>query len=136
MTTLMFALGCATPSGMGSGTADDEETPTATWVSPREGDTVEAGDVPLSIAVEHFLLVDPAKHEDDAPEGTLRVSWTDGTTADSLDTASTTPTILLASAGTWTLAATLILADGDEVTEAFPEFAPAVIEITAVIAAE
>jgi hypothetical protein len=132
----MLPLGCATASSTDPGGEETVEVPTVTWVSPRDGDTVEAGDLPLSVAVEDFVLVDAAKVEGHGAEGTLRLSWTDGATSDTLDTASTTPTIALPSAGAWTLSATLVLEDGDEATEIFPEFTPATIGITAVIAAE
>lgn len=122
---LTALLACA-----GAGDSTTTDTPTVAFVSPADGDTVAKGDIPLSIAVDHFLLVDPAKHNDGEPEGYLQVDWTDGTTTDSVQTDSTTPTITLATAGSWTLTADLHFADGDGMDESFDDFVPASITIT------
>jgi len=116
-----------------TGSSDDSAvtpTPTVAFVSPHDGDTVAAGDVPLSITVTDFLLTDPAKHNEGEPEGYLQVDWTDGTTPDSVQTASTTPTITIATAGSWTLTADLFFEDGDGMDESFDDFVPASITIT------
>lgn len=126
----MFLL--ATLSACTGATEDstEAETPTVEFISPADGDTVTAGDIALSIAVEHFLLTDPAKHNEGEPEGYLQVDWTDGTTSASLETGSTTSTITIATAGSWTLTADLRFADGDGMDEEFGDFEPASIAIT------
>jgi hypothetical protein len=108
------------------------ETPTVEILSPTEGESVATGDVALSIAVNHFLLSDPAKHNAGEPEGYLHVSWTDGTTSDELDTGSTTPSITIGTAGDWTVTADLRFADGDGMDEEFSDFAPATVGIVVV----
>jgi hypothetical protein len=123
---LLFFLAC--DSG------DDSvplETPAVSFLEPADGATVPVGDLQLSIVVEHFALHDPAKHNEGEPEGFVRVGWTDGTASDELDTGSTTPTIQLPNAGSWTLTASLYYADGDEITEQFPDYAPAEVTVTA-----
>lgn len=119
-----------------TGASDSTETPTptVTFVSPHEGDSFPAGDIGLSIAVDGFLLSDPAKHNDGEPTGYLQVDWTDGTTSDSLQTGSTTPTIRIDTAGSWTLTAGLYFADGDGMDEEFADFVPATVGITVVAA--
>ena len=121
-------LACAGPPDS-AGADADAATPTVSFVSPADGDTVAAGDLALSIAVGHFVLEDPAKHDDGAAEGYLVVTWTDGSNGDSVQTGSTTPTIPIATAGAWTLTADLRFADGDELSERFDDFAPASIAI-------
>lgn len=110
--------------------AAEVETPTVTFVSPHDGDTVPAGEVAVSIAVAHFLLSDPGKHNEGEAEGYLQVGWTDGTDADSVQTGETTPTLPIGTPGSWTLTADLFFADGDGMDEAFSDFAPASITIT------
>lgn len=117
-------------TGSDSGDSATAATPTVEFVSPADDATVPVGDVALSIAVENFLLTDPAKHNEGEPEGYLQVDWTDGTTPDSVQTASTTPTISIATAGSWTLTADLFFADGDGMDESFDDFVPASITIT------
>jgi hypothetical protein len=107
------------------------ETPTVSFLEPADDATVAVGDLNLSIVVEHFALHDPAKHNEGEPEGFVRVEWTDGTASDQLDTGSTTPTIDLPSAGSWTITASLYYSDGDEITEQFPDYAPAEVTVTA-----
>ncbi len=108
----------------------EAETPTVAFVSPHDGDTVPAGEIAVSIAIGHFLLADPSKHTEGEAEGYLQVDWTDGTGSDSVQTGETTPTLSIATPGSWTLTADLIFADGDGMDEAFPDFAPASITIT------
>jgi hypothetical protein len=107
------------------------ETPTISFLEPAEDAAVPVGDLQLSLVVDHFMLHDPAKHNEGEPEGFVRVEWTDGTASDELDTGSTTPTIDIASAGTWTITAELYFADGDEITEDFPDYVPAELTVTA-----
>ena len=127
----MFILAIlAACSGAEKGDSATAATPTVEFVSPADGATVPVGDVALSIAVTNFLLTDPAKHNDGEPEGYLQVDWSDGTTPDSVQTASTTPTIRIATAGSWTLTAGLYFADGDGMDESFDDFVPASITIT------
>ncbi len=122
-------LACAGPRDS-AGADADATTPTVSFVSPKEGDTVPAGALSLSIAVDHFVLEDPAKHNDGEPEGYLVVTWTEGSNGDSVQTGSTTPTLTIATPGAWTLTADLRFADGDELSERFDDFAPASIAIT------
>ena len=107
------------------------ETPTVSFLEPADDATVPVGALQLSIVVEHFVLHDPAKHNEGEPEGFVRVEWTNGTASESVDTGSTTPTIDLASAGNWTITAELYYADGDEITEQFPDSVPAEVTVTA-----
>ena len=107
------------------------ETPTVSFLSPADDASVSVGALPLSMVVEHFALHDPAKHNEGEPEGFVRVAWTDGTASETLDTGSTTPTIDIASAGTWTITAALYYADGDEIAEQFPDYEPAEVTVTA-----
>jgi len=116
----------------GHGDSAATETPTVEILSPSEGETVEVGDVPLSIAVNHFLLSDPAKHNEGEPEGYLYVSWTDGSSVAEIGTASTTPSVTIDTAGDWTITAGLRFADGDGVDEAFSDFVPATVGIVVV----
>lgn len=116
----------------GPGDSATAETPTVAFLSPAEGESFPTGDVALSIAVNHFLLSDPAKHNEGEPEGYLHVSWTDGTTSDELDTGSTTPSLTIDTAGDWTVTADLRFADGDGMDEAFSDFTPATVGIVVV----
>lgn len=125
---LSFALLACTGHGDSAAT----ETPTVEILSPTDGETVPSGDVALSIAVNHFLLSDPAKHNEGEPEGYLHVAWTDGATSGELDTGSTTPSISIATAGDWTITADLRFADGDGMDEAFSDFVPATVGIVVV----
>ena len=70
--------------------------------------------VQLSLLVEGFALVDPAKHNEGQPEGFLRLAVNG---ADTLDTAQTTPTLSLA-AGATILDAELLYSDGDSLEPA------------------
>ncbi len=106
-------------------------TPTIAFVSPHDGDTVGIGDLPLSIVVNDFLLSDPAKHNDGEPAGYMQIDWTDGTTPQSMQTGSTTPTISLPTAGSWTITADLYFTDGDGMSESFTDFVPATITVNA-----
>lgn len=125
---LSFALlGCTGPADS-AGT----ETPTVEILSPAEGESVPVGQVALSIAVNHFLLTDPAKHNEGEPEGYLHLSWTDGATSDELDTSSTTPSISIATSGDWSITADLRFADGDGMDETFSDFVPATVGIVVV----
>jgi hypothetical protein len=107
------------------------ETPTISFLSPVDGGSVAVGDLQLSIVIEHFALQDPAKHNAGEPEGFVRVAWTDGSVSESRDAGSTTPTIEIPSSGNWTITAALHYADGDEITDAFPDYTPAEVIVTA-----
>jgi hypothetical protein len=107
------------------------ETPTISFLEPADDAKVAVGDLPLSMVVDHFVLHDPAKHNEGEPEGFVRLEWSNGTASDDLDTGSTTPTIEIPSAGSWTVTAELYFADGDEITEDFPDYVPAQVTVTA-----
>jgi hypothetical protein len=121
---LALALACT-----GEEPAEETETPTVTFVSPADGDVVPAGDVDVTVIVEHFLLESPAKHNEGEPEGYLVLTVTQGDSTDTIETGATNNTVTLA-AGEATLGADLYFADGDEIVEEFPDFVPAEISIT------
>lgn len=128
MLILASLIACTGPSDSAA-----TPTPTVSFVSPHEGDQFVTGaPIALSIAVDNFLLSDPAKHNEGEPEGYLHLSWTDGATSDSLDTGSTTPSIQIDTAHDWTLTADLRFADGDGMDEVFSDFVPATVGITVV----
>lgn len=116
----------------GPGDSATTETPTVVFLSPAEGESFPTGDVALSIAVNHFMLSDPAKHNEGEPEGYLHLTWTDGATSGELDGGSTTPSIMIGTAGDWTITADLRFADGDGMDEAFSDFVPATVWIVVV----
>lgn len=105
------------------------ETPTITFVSPSEGDTVAAGDVNISLAVEHFVLVAVEKHGDAGVQGSLVFTTQQGSVAETIETGSTTFTVPLA-VGEASLEADLVFEDGDPVSVSFPDFEPVVITVT------
>src|SRR6188472_4110798 len=107
------------------------ETPTISFLEPADDAKVAVGDLQLSVVVDHFVLHDPAKHNEGEPEGFIRLEWSNGTASDDLDTGSTTPTIKIPSAGSWTVAAELYFADGDAITEDFPDYVPAQVTVNA-----
>lgn len=109
---LLFA--CTTAATDSADSAEETVAPPLVdWLSPAEGDTVASGtDLPCSIVVDAFTLQDPAKHNEGAPIGHVRVS-VDGTEA--LQTGGTTFTLNL-TPGAHTLEAALFFADGDEVS--------------------
>ena len=127
---MLFLAALLACTGKDAGDSATPATPTVQFVSPSDGDTVPAGDIALSIAVENFLLTDPAKHNEGEPEGYLQVDWADGDDSSSIQTGETTPTISITTAGTWTLTADLYFADGDGMDESFDDFVPASITIT------
>ncbi|MDP2314202.1 MAG: hypothetical protein Q8P41_14965 [Pseudomonadota bacterium] len=94
-----------------SGAKDDtgEAASSITFLSPAAGATVPAGDVSVSVVVENFVLVSPAKHNEGEAEGYIAVS-VDG--AEVLQTGDTQFTVTLA-AGAHTLGAELYYTDGD-----------------------
>lgn len=115
------------------GGADSGEalpTPTVAFLAPEDGALVAAGEVGTSILVEDFVLSGPIFHTAVTDGGYLWLEWTDGEVTLSLGTLGTTPTVEL-DPGSWTLSATLIYSDGDEVSDEFPDFEPAVIHLTA-----
>ncbi|MSP54314.1 MAG: hypothetical protein EXR69_01705 [Myxococcales bacterium] len=126
---LMFSVSFTACTG--GGDSGDLAAPNAVFVAPLDGETVGVGDLALSISVSNFDLSDPAKHNDGEPTGYLQVDWTDGTTSESVRTGSTNPTINIPGTGTWTLTADLYFADGDHISEVFPDFVPATISISA-----
>jgi hypothetical protein len=109
--------------------AEEAETPTVSFLSPEDGAVVPVGDLDVTVIVEHFLLEAPAKHNEGEPEGFLRLTVTQGDTAESVDSGDTNNTVTV-EAGEATLAADLYFADGDEIAESFPDFVPAEITIT------
>ena len=54
--------------------AAEVEPPTIAWVTPKDTSMVTAGTVEASIAVDYFMLVDPAKHNDGEPTGYVEIS--------------------------------------------------------------
>jgi len=105
---LSLLAACAGPTD----TAEESiAAPTVEWLVPSDGDSVTAGDVPCSVVVSGFTLVDLAKHSEGAPEGYLSVS-VDG--AEVLATASTNFTLPV-EAGAHDLVAQLFYEDGDAV---------------------
>lgn len=104
--TLLACTGNTDDSG-----ATTSDAPAVSWLSPSNGATVTAGDVPCSTVVENFVLTSPAKHNEGEPEGYISVSVDDSEVTTS---SSTNFTITLA-AGDHSLMAALYYADGDEV---------------------
>lgn len=124
---LLLTLACTA----GDKDSDVVPTPVVTILTPSASTVVTAGTpTPVSMVVDGFTLEDPAKHNEGQPVGFLRVSWDDGTETGSVDTGSTQVDVTVANAGTTTLQATLIFADGDEVTEEFSDFTPASVTFT------
>ncbi len=101
LTVLLTLLACA---------AEETVVPALSFVTPREGDVVTAGDaVPVSLLVEDFGLESPAKHNEGTPEGyvLLRVDGVDA------ETMADTQTEVVLAAGAHTLEAELFYLDGD-----------------------
>lgn len=121
---LLLLLACAEPTD--SAVA---ETPTVEFVNPTEGEVIQAGDSNVSIAVNHFVLVDPAKHSDNGAEGVIHFTMVQGSDSEDFETSSTTFTVTLA-AGEAMLTADLIYADGDAITDTFPDYEAATVTIT------
>jgi hypothetical protein len=96
----------------GGDTGEAATAPTVEWLNPIEGDSLTAGPQAASLLVEHFSLVDPAKHSEGGAAGYVGVS-VDG--AEVLLTGSTTVEFDLV-AGAHEIAATLYYDDGDEVS--------------------
>lgn len=121
---LLLLLACAEP-------ADSAvvETPTVEFVNPAEGEVIQAGDSNVSIAVNHFVLVDPAKHSDNGAEGVIHFTMVQGSDSADFVSGSTTFTVTLA-AGEAVLTADLTYADGDAITDTFPDYEPATVTIT------
>lgn len=109
MLLLLSLFACSDKS---SDSAELVEAPTVSWLTPTDNGTVSAGEVACSLVVGEFTLEDPAKHNDGAPIGYVVVA-VDG--AEGLTTGSTTFNLSLP-AGAHSLSATLVYADGDEVT--------------------
>ncbi len=101
---LALALACAADK---HDTAED--TPTVTFLAPLDGEVVTAGDVPVSLLVEDFLLKSPAVHNVGTGEGYAQMR-VDG--VDVLAAMRTNFTLDLA-AGEHTLEAELFYTDGD-----------------------
>lgn len=112
MLTLLVLAACST----GTDTADTGEdeaapAPTIAWVSP-EAEASVGSTVNASVAVENFLLVDPAKHTDGEAAGFIRVSVNDVAAG---DFGTTTFTLSSLPVGTVVLDAQLFYDDGDEI---------------------
>lgn len=120
---LLFAC-AADPEG-----ASAAETPIVTFVSPSDGEAIQQGSVSVSIAVNHFVLVDVSKHSEGGAEGVIRFTSQQGSVMDTFDTGSTTFTIPL-TPGEAELTADLRYADGDELIGEFPDFTPATVLVT------
>lgn len=117
---LMLLLACA---------EEEAATPTVAFLSPTDGEAVSVGDLEVTLIVEDFTLA-AAKHNEGRPEGYVALSWTDGTTDHDVRLTETQGTIALGTPGAWTLTAALAFTDGDDVSETFPDYAPAVVAIT------
>jgi hypothetical protein len=124
---LLATLAACTAGGDSAADSAAPETPTITFLSPADGDTVTAGDVPFSVIVEHFALVDLAKDNEGEPEGYIGVS-VDGTEV--LQTSETTFDLALGTEGAVTVEAELFFSDGDGLDEAFGETISASISLT------
>ena len=122
----LLLVACAGSSDTGEAEA---ETPIVSFVSPTEGATVTAGDVDVSIAVEHFMLVDLAKHNEGEPEGYISFTYTQGDTSETVESSETTLTAPL-EVGTATLTVDLYFEDGDQIGEEFADFEPVSITVT------
>jgi hypothetical protein len=101
---LALALACADAHDDTS-----EEAPTVRFLAPLDGDVVTAGDVPVSILVEDFILKSPAVHNVGTGEGYAQMR-VDG--VDVLAAMRTNFTLDLA-AGEHVLEAELFYTDGD-----------------------
>lgn len=126
---LLFTFAC-------KDAADDSalEPPELSFLSPEADSIVEAGDVAVSLVVEHFVLVEPvasrdsradrafgalfdalippaaAHNEEGTPEGFISLSL-DG--SEVMSTGSTQATVSVTDAGEHTLEAELFYTDGD-----------------------
>ena len=105
------------------------ETPVVSFVSPTDGAAVTAGDVAVSIVVEHFMLVDLAKHNEGEPEGYISFTYTQGDTSETIESSETTLSVAL-EAGKATLTADLYFEDEDQIGEEFADFDPVSITVT------
>lgn len=85
--------------------------PTVLWLSPADGETLQAGEAAGSVIVEAFTMQPPTKHNVGQPIGYLRIT-VDG--AEALRTGETTFTLSLGP-GPHTLGAALAYADDDVV---------------------
>lgn len=112
-------------------TGEHAETPTLSFVAPEDGGTVPAGDVQVSVTVEHFAFEAPtatarfdptlllpvasawAHGEEDGQAAGYIVLTLDG--ADVADLTSTQHTLTGVAAGPHTLDAGLFYADGDAI---------------------
>jgi hypothetical protein len=101
---LTLALACSEAADDSGGSAS------VTFVDPLDGDSVPVGTLQASVIVEGFLLQDPSKHNEGAPEGYLSIS-VDGTEV--LQTSSTVFEVQLDAVGSATLGAELRYTDGD-----------------------
>jgi hypothetical protein len=88
------------------------EPPRIEWLTPKDGGAVTAGNVEASIVVDHFMLVDPAKHNDGEPTGFVEISL-DGT---KLKNVGETTFSVSIPKGPHELTAKLFYEDGDAVT--------------------
>lgn len=126
MLLLPLLLACADDTSHDSAAAS--RTPTITFVSPTEGESIPEGSVGVSIAVNQFVLVDVSKHSENGAEGVIRFTSAQGRIWDTFDTGATTFTIPL-TLGDAQLTAELRYEDGDEITEDFPDYTPATIGV-------
>ncbi|GDX81876.1 hypothetical protein LBMAG42_36870 [Deltaproteobacteria bacterium] len=115
MLALLVFAACSTPVDTAETGETGEETaaaiPSIAWVSPEDeasvGSTVNA-----SVAVENFLLLDPAKHSEGDAAGFIRVTAND---AELGDFGTTTFTLSSLPVGAVALVAQLFYDDGDEI---------------------
>jgi len=125
---ILLSLAC-TASDKDSGS--EYPTPVVTILTPSANTEVLAGEpTAVSMVVDGFTLQDPAKHNDGQPVGHLRLTWNDGAETGQVETGSTQVDVTVTTPGETTLTATLLYADGDEVTEGFPDFVPASVTFT------
>lgn len=105
MLTLLTLLACGTTE-----TKDTGPLPTLTFLDPIDGDTVPVGEKTVSVIVENFALVDPAKHNEGEAEGyiTVRLNGTEV-----LQTGATQFPVTFDTAGSATLEGELFFSDGD-----------------------
>ncbi len=113
---LWIALLAACTTEIDTGDTNEVEeapaAPTIAWVSPAAEAEVTST-VNASVAVENFLLVDPAKHTEGDASGFIRVTVNDAPFG---DFGTTTFTLTSLPVGSNVLVAQLFYDDGDEIT--------------------
>lgn len=108
---MMFAGACTSK-------ADDtatEATPTIAFLAPEDGAVLSPGPVDITLVVDGFTLIDPAKHsgEGEGLSGYVALTYDDQGTTLTENTGSTQASITFNGTGPHTITAELLYEDGD-----------------------